>query len=190
MRILVDDESNAANNGIYTMTQQSNGVNSPWVLQRATDANTAAQLAGIMVYVSGGTANNFLVFVLPLAASEINLGVTALDFVEFQPAQNAVLNVKQVSTSTYTVEQGDQVLEVSAASGAIVIEFPPSLGAPNRSQIVEILKVDTTGNSIAISPDGSTIIDEILQAATAAGQINGWRCVSANGTTLRSRGVG
>jgi hypothetical protein len=173
MRILVDDETDAANNGIYAMTQQSNGTSTPWVLQRATDANTAIQLAGIMVYVSGGTTNNFLTFLLPLAASQITLGTTALNFVEFQPAQSAVLGIKQISASTYTVQLGDQVLEVDATAGAVIIEFPPSLGASNRSQVVEILKVDLTDNSVGISPDGSTIIDEIIQPATAAGQING-----------------
>jgi hypothetical protein len=187
MRILVDDETDAANNGIYAMTQQSNGTSTPWVLQRATDANTAIQLAGIMVYVSGGTTNNFLTFLLPLAASQITLGTTALNFVEFQPAQSAVLGIKQISASTYTVQLGDQVLEVDATAGAVIIEFPPSLGASNRSQVVEILKVDLTDNSVGISPDGSTIIDEIIQPATAAGQINGARRVSSNGTTLRSR---
>ncbi len=187
MRILVDDETDAANNGIYAMTQQSNGTSTPWVLQRATDANTATQLAGIMVYVSGGTTNNFLTFLLPLAASQINLGTTALNFVEFQPAQSAVLGIKHISASTYTVQLGDQVLEVDATAGAVIIEFPPSLGASNRSQVVEILKVDLTDNSVGISPDGSTIIDEIIQPATAAGQINGSRRVSSNGTTLRSR---
>ena len=187
MRILVDDETDAANNGIYAMTQQSNGTSTPWVLQRATDANTATQLAGIMVYVSGGTTNNFLTFLLPLAASQITLGTTALNFVEFQPAQSAVLGIKQISASTYTVQLGDQVLEVDATAGAVIIEFPPSLGASNRSQVVEILKVDLTDNSVGISPDGSTIIDEIIQPATAAGQINGARRVSSNGTTLRSR---
>jgi len=187
MRILVDDETDAANNGIYAMTQQSNGTSTPWVLQRATDANTATQLAGIMVYVSGGTTNNFLTFSLPLAASQINLGTTALNFGEFQPAQSAVLGIKQISASTYTVQLGDQVLEVDATAGAVIIEFPPSLGASNRSQVVEILKVDLTNNSVGISPDGSTIIDEIIQPAGAAGQINGSRRVSSNGTTLRSR---
>ena len=60
-RILVKDQTNAAHNGIYTVTAV--GAASPataWTLTRAADANTTTKIAGAVVNVDAGTQGGIL----------------------------------------------------------------------------------------------------------------------------------
>lgn len=73
-RILVKNQTSAAQNGIYT-------VNASGAPTRATDADTEDELLGAMVYVTGGTVNGGLAF--GLATKEpIVVGTTDLLFVQ------------------------------------------------------------------------------------------------------------
>lgn len=53
-RLLVKDQASTFQNGIYTLTAAGSGA-APWVLTRAVDANTAAELSDATVLVAGGT---------------------------------------------------------------------------------------------------------------------------------------
>ncbi len=64
--------------GIYTVTSLGS-AGAPWVLTRATDADTAAELDKIGCYVLSGTANSGRTIVLPLAVGAITVGTTALN---------------------------------------------------------------------------------------------------------------
>jgi hypothetical protein len=82
-RLLVKNESAAANNGLYVVTQTGSG-STPYILTRAADANTAAQLAGLMIAVlPGGTTNGGSYWLLFLASSAITVGTTPLTFTPF-----------------------------------------------------------------------------------------------------------
>ena len=84
-RVLVKNQTNARQNGIYVV---STGA---W--QRAGDADTAAELrAGSYVFVGGGTANGFKGFVLDDDA--VQVGLTPLAFSAF--------TVESTRTKTYT----------------------------------------------------------------------------------------
>lgn len=97
-------------------------------------------------------------------------------------ASNYAVTAADVST-------GQLELEVNAAGGSRTITVPIAIGDASSSAEVTVNKVDTSANPVLIS-DGANIIDIITTAATENGQINGWRRVYANGSTLRSRGVG
>ncbi len=56
MRVLVKNQTAAAQNGIYTLTT-AGSTTVAWVLTRATDADTSAKLAGAVITVDQGTAN-------------------------------------------------------------------------------------------------------------------------------------
>lgn len=71
-RVLVKDQSGAAQNGIY--------LTGAGVWARATDADTAEEIAGTTVYVSQGTANGGKTYRLATTGT-ITLGTTALSFV-------------------------------------------------------------------------------------------------------------
>lgn len=97
-------------------------------------------------------------------------------------------------TADYTVlstdlNTGALCIAADATAGQITITIPPGLGSATESPLVEVLKVDLTNNPVLIS-DGVTPLDAITTPASADGQVGGWRAVYANGTALRSTGVG
>ena len=83
-RILVQDEAAAANNGIYVVTTLGT-VGVAYVLTRATDMDTAAQIPGAFAFTEQGTANAGAGFVV---ASEgpFTIGTTAITWTQFSGA--------------------------------------------------------------------------------------------------------
>lgn len=96
--------------------------------------------------------------------------------------------LKTVS-SDYTVQPSDGTIEADASGGSLTITFPLGLGSSASAASFRVSKVDETGNVVQIS-DGTRVIDLISAPATTDGQVNGWRDVYSNGTSLRSLGVG
>ena len=96
-RILVKDQSTAAQNGVYTVTTVGSGSTN-WVLTRATDMNTSGSGAdqlgpGDYVFVVNGTQNAATAWVVTTPLP-ITIGSTAITFVQFAGA------------STYTAGTG------------------------------------------------------------------------------------
>lgn len=104
-RVLVWQQGTPANNGIYISSSGS------W--SRANDANLATELGGIAVAVNGGSLYKGAVFLLPLSAAQINLGTTALNFLQ----SNALGAASLISSSvTYVVApSGGNFTSVAAA---------------------------------------------------------------------------
>ena len=91
IRILVKNETstNAPYNGIYTVTAVGDAGN-PWVLTRATDANSNDEVtAGMFVFVEQGTAWADSGWVLTTDGT-ITLGTTGLTFVQFSAAGQSI----------------------------------------------------------------------------------------------------
>jgi len=77
--LLAKDETPAANNGIYNVTQAGDGSN-PFILTRRTDCDTDAEVtSGLTVVISEGTANGGQLGILT-TADPITLNTTALTF--------------------------------------------------------------------------------------------------------------
>lgn len=72
----IADASGSAKNGIYTVTTLGT-ASVPWVLTRATDADTITKLAGAIVNVDSGTANGGLRFDTDLKTTD-TLNTTAV----------------------------------------------------------------------------------------------------------------
>lgn len=108
-RILVKNESTGSNNGIYTVTT-AGAVGTPWVLTRATDANTTAQLQnGVIVPVSSGTANADTLWAL--TTDSPTLDTTALSFSQlpltgYTAGTGLTLTGNQFAVSTVPVANG------------------------------------------------------------------------------------
>jgi hypothetical protein len=73
-RILVKDQTSAAQNGVYTVTT----ITSPWVLTRASDADTPAKLSDSDVRVSGGSTQGDTEW--KCGVSTLTRGTTTLPF--------------------------------------------------------------------------------------------------------------
>lgn len=77
-RVLIKDQANAAQNGIYSVTNiGSTTVN--WVLTRAADADTSAEIAGAVITVDSGTTNGAGLFSNDFKKTS-TLGTTAMNW--------------------------------------------------------------------------------------------------------------
>jgi hypothetical protein len=77
-RILVKDEVTGSNNGLYVVTNAGSG-GAPYVLTRATDSDSSAELNnGLIIPITSGTANANTLWVL--TTTNITLDTTALSF--------------------------------------------------------------------------------------------------------------
>jgi hypothetical protein len=119
VRVLVKNESNAAYNGAYTVTNQGSGSTN-WVLTRATDFDVAGagEIANnAYFYVSSGSTNIGTSWVLSQLAA-ITVGSTALPFVNF------------ASQVTYS---GGQNIQVSGQTISLTGIVPIANGGTNLS---------------------------------------------------------
>lgn len=85
-RLLVKNEVTTANNGVYVLTT-AGSVSTPWVLTRAVDFDTAAEMTvvsgvpnAVAVHVTAGTAQALRKYIL--AASVATVGTSAVTFTD------------------------------------------------------------------------------------------------------------
>ena len=120
-RILIKDQTAAAQNGIYTVTTVGDGSTN-WVLTRATPEDQPAELSGgSFVFVEEGTAggNNGYVFTHTGAPT---FGTTALDVSQFSGAGQVIAgdalsktgNTLNVETDNSSIEVNSDALRVKA----------------------------------------------------------------------------
>ena len=84
-RVLVKDQANGAENGIYDVTDSGSGLE-PYVLTRAEDADDSDTLvSGIFTFTEQGTINSGAGFVLT-TPDPITVGTTPLTFTQFSGA--------------------------------------------------------------------------------------------------------
>ena len=85
-RLLIKDQSTAAQNGIYTVTNAGADGSAAFVLTRATDADTTTELtAGAFTFVEEGTTNADNGFVMTTNGA-ITMGTTAVAWGQFSGA--------------------------------------------------------------------------------------------------------
>ena len=113
-RVLVKDQSSAAENGIYTVTTVGDG-STPWVLTRAEDADESAELTGgVFTFVEDGSSNadNGYVFTHNGAPT---LGTTSLTVSQFSGAGQIVAgDALSKSGNTLNVNDDNITLEISS----------------------------------------------------------------------------
>lgn len=113
-RVLVKDQSSAAENGIYVVTTVGDG-STAWVLTRSDDANTSAELTGgVFTFVEQGTvgADNGYVFTHNGAPT---LGTTSLTVSQFSGAGQIVAgDGLSKSGNTLNVNDDNITLEINS----------------------------------------------------------------------------
>lgn len=83
-RVLVKNQSSQLQNGIYTVTNTGSGSTN-WVLTRATDFDTSAEVnGGDFVFVTGGTVGDNTGWVQ--VSTPVTIGTTAIVFQQFSGA--------------------------------------------------------------------------------------------------------
>jgi hypothetical protein len=120
MRVLVKDQANSADNGIYYCSQTGDASN-PFTLTRATDADSNGDInTGCFVFVEDGTANQNKAFVLQANndGTSPELGTDDLNFIQFSGAgQITAGSALAKSGDTLSLDIGSQNSNLSEYTG-------------------------------------------------------------------------
>ena len=137
-RILVKDQSTAAQNGIYVVTTVGDGSNA-FVLTRATPEDQPAELSGgSFVFVEEGTANGDNGYVFTHTGAP-TFGTTALDVTQFSGAG-------QITAGAALTKSGNQ-LDVAVDDSSIEV----------NADAVRVKALGITNAMLAGSIDGAKI---------------------------------
>ena len=137
-RILVKDQSTAAQNGIYIVTTVGDGSN-PFVLTRATPEDQPAELSGgSFVFVEEGTANGDNGYVFTHTGAP-TFGTTALDVTQFSGAG-------QITAGAALTKSGNQ-MDVAVDSSSIEV----------NADALRVKALGITNSMLAGSIDGAKI---------------------------------
>ena len=119
-RILIKNQTDAKQNGIYTLTTIGSG-SAPWVLTRATDAdnNTLGEMKnGDFIFVQNGTVNAGYGFVNNSATNPIVIGTDEITFTEFNAAKTVVAGngLTEATPGTISIDTSITQTRVSGVS--------------------------------------------------------------------------
>ena len=206
-RILVKNQTDQKQNGIYTISDMGDSSN-PWVLIRATDAdnNPSGEIKyGDFCLVLNGTQNGSLGFVNTSSANPISVGSDLITYTPFNAAKavTAGLGLAEdtpgILTIDYTVTQNDAGqtltnktinLHDNAISGTIA-EFNSALSDANFATVggVETLinkTIDSGTNTITVQVSN---ISDVTASALELNTLDGISATTAelnilNGATL------
>ena len=186
-RILLRAQTNATENGIYTITAVGS-VSAPWQITRAADAdnNPAAEVAtGDFTFVTGGSTNGSKGFIITTAGT-ITLGTTNINYSQFN-ASEAIIAGTGISKSGATISidtavtadiSTAQTLTNKTISGASnTLTNIPNSSLVNNS--ITLGTVTTVLGTTYTTLEGFTAIS----ATTFNGALNGNASTVTNGVT-------
>ena len=165
-RVLIKNQTDAKQNGIYTLTTVGSG-SAPWVLTRATDADnnpTGEMKTGDFVFVINGTVNASVGYINNSTANPIVIGTDNISYTEFSAGK--------------TVVAGSGLTE--AVPGTLSI----ATGAITSAMIADEAIVDADVNAsaaIAQSKISGLVSDLAAKAPLASPTFTGTVTVAASG---------
>lgn len=188
-RILVKDQTDAKQNGIYVVTTLGTGANGVWT--RATDADEPGELkGGVFVFVTAGTANADKGFVVTAPDGSVTIGTDNIVWTQYSSTGTVSVSAGTgitVSSSlgVYTVSLADvgTVVPGTYGNATTVGTFTVSAkgqitSAGNTS--IQIAQSQVTGLSTALGAKADTITVTALQTEVDA--IETGVGLNANGT--------
>lgn len=130
-RVLVKNQTAAANNGIYTLTTVGSGSTN-WVLTRATDFDNAAEIGGgDFVFVTGGTTQDNTGWVCIDKVTTV--GTDPIDFAQFSGAGTYLAgNGLTLTGNTFSVDPDTGILVsgsgVAIDTSVVVTKYAANVG--------------------------------------------------------------
>lgn len=114
-RVLIKNQSPATQNGIYTVTQQGDSAALPWILTRAIDFNSPAQIPSAFTFIAQGSTQADTGWTC-ITDAPITMDVTPINFVQFSGAGSysagsgltltgTVFSLKVNNANTWTAQQ-------------------------------------------------------------------------------------
>lgn len=171
-RILVKNQTNAFENGIYTLTTLGTGAIA-WVLTRATDYDTAAEIvAGNLVPVELGTVNGNTTWLE--TATVTTIGTDPISYIQFSFA-NAVVSVSGTTDRITSTGGTTPVIDIAATyvgQTSLTTLGTITVGTWNASSIA-LNKITALTASRAVASDGSGFLTVSATTSTELGYLNG-----------------
>jgi hypothetical protein len=110
-RILVKNQANASENGIYVVPSN---VSTPWARSADADNTPNSEVnSGMYVFATEGFTNKGTGWIMTTATDSVVLGTTALDFVQFT-------GLGQVTAGAGLTSSGNQI-DIGAGNGILVL---------------------------------------------------------------------
>ncbi len=158
-RVLINNEATPADNGIYTVTQNSTLV--VYILTRATDADQASEMpAGVVVYVTSGTTN--LDTQWAQISSVTTVGTDAINFTLFSDVQAGAGLVKSGNTISISNTQSSSMTFTASAFSVGSTSFTVSGGSVTVGYRL------TAGSFLGVSGATETTSAALLGVGTIA----------------------
>ena len=162
-RVLVQDQSSAVQNGIYTVTNQGASGSAAWVLTRTTDFDGSATgrvEPGEAVYtLSGGSTNGSQGFVVPSTSNPHQIGTDAINFTQFT-GTSAFTAGTDLSFSGNTINHD--------ASGASAGSYGSATQVPGYTVDAQGHLTAASNTTIAIPSTAVTDFTEAVQDISGA----------------------
>ena len=166
-RILVKDQADPEENGIYVVTA-TGGAMAAFVLTRATDADTGGAsgklTSGAFTFVAKGDTNADTGWVLSSPDSAITMGTTEISFTQFSSAGDITAGAGLTKTGS--------TIDVVSANPAIVVNtnnIELTLAASSGLEISTGLKIDLDSSSGLALGAGGVKLDLSSLADGASG---------------------
>ena len=186
-RVLVKNQTDTKQNGIYVVTATGDGSN-PFVLTRAGDADAASEITGgTFTFVEEGTANSENGFVFTHDGTP-TLGTTAITVTQFSGAgQITAGDALTKSGNTLNVAVDDSTIEVSSDALQIKTTYP---GQASITTLGTITTGVWNGTAIAATSGGTGLTSYSTGDIIRASGANTLAALSlgANGKILQSDG--
>jgi hypothetical protein len=206
-RILLRAQTDAKENGIYTITAVGDGSN-PWQITRATDSDNspAGELSnGDFVFVTSGSSNGSKGFLVSTTGT-ITIGTTDINYAQFNASEAVIAGTNITKNgATIAVENAPTFSGVITASSGVAFSDGTQTkeGVPSRTPIIaksasytlsaeserdSLIEVDSSSavtitiptNSAVAFPIGTTL--DILGVNTGLITIAGDTGVTVNAT--------
>ena len=147
-RVLVKDQTNAAQNGVYTLTNNGSG-STPWVLTRATDTdnNPEGEISeGDFTFVQSGNVNISKGFIMSTSGT-IVIGTSNIVYSQFN-ASEAVIAGTNISKTGATIAVANAPTfsgAVTASSGIVFSDGTQTkIGVPSITTIATAISSSAT----------------------------------------------
>ena len=186
-RVLVKNQTDTKQNGIYVVTATGDGSN-PFVLTRAGDADAASEITGgTFTFVEEGTANSENGFVFTHDGTP-TLGTTAITVTQFSGAGQITAGAALTkSGNQLDVAVDDSTIEVSSDALQIKTTYP---GQASITTLGTITTGVWNGTAIAATSGGTGLTSYSTGDIIRASGANSLAALSlgANGKILQSDG--
>ena len=183
-RVLIKNQTTGSQNGIYTVTDTGSGSTN-WVLTRATDFDTSAEIqGGDFVFVTGGTLYDNTGWVQ--TSTPVTVGTTAIVFQQFSGA------------GTYSAGDGLQLVGnefsllvdasggLTATSGSAAILLPATSGLTSSTSGLSVV----AGTGITVGTAGVALTNDSITINGTAAALGSSVTITANTTNTLTLGTG